>query len=134
MVVGPNRSGSPPECNVYSPDDPPVSLSRAPAQLAAAGAKVAEKEIEDLRIELRNVRRELADALEELATSRENLSIARGQRDALRLHVNRSTQLIAQVPAVQAKLEQRRSLIRRLGAEIRRFLRRIAKLGLGGWK
>jgi SAM-dependent methyltransferase len=74
---------------------------------------------------------ELEDLRQEVADVRETLSVVRGQRDALRLHVNRSAQSIARIAVLEAKIGNRKNLTRRLGAELHRFLRRI---GLGNRK
>jgi SAM-dependent methyltransferase len=82
--------------------------------------------------ELEDLRQELANSLEELTAARETLSVVRGQRDALRFHVSRSAQLVAQIATLEVKLGNRKSLIHRLRAEIKRFLRRAGMTRLGG--
>ena len=84
--------------------------------------------------ELEGLRQELANVLEELTATRETLSVVRGQRDALRWHVNRSAQLAARIAALETKIGSRKKLVRRLQAEMKRFLRQVRIFRLGGRK
>ncbi len=93
-------------------------------------AGLREKRVADHNEELAGLRQELADLREELATATENLSAVRAQRDVLRRQVNRVPQLLAQIATLEAKLGERKKLIRRLRAEVRRFLRRIGTFHL----